>query len=106
MFVVASERNAAPVAVVGDDKLVLLPAADSLVLDGSRSTDDDKITAFAWAQVAGPRSVTLENADRAVATAAATDLTPGVYKFQLTVTDKEGQSGKATLTVTVRQGKL
>ena len=100
---VVSERNKSPVAAVGDDKTLLLPV-DTVVLDGSQSTDDDAIASYAWTQVAGPQSVTLENADRAVATVAGLTAR-GEYKFQLTVTDKAGLSGKATLTVTANESE-
>jgi hypothetical protein len=51
----------------------------------------------------GPSMISIDNADRAVATAA--KLLLGEYKFKLTVKDNEGLSDGSTITVTVKQGK-
>ena len=54
--------------------------------------------------MSGPASATVQNGDRAVATVS--DLQEGTYKFQLTVADAEGLTGRDVLTVTVKRGKV
>ena len=44
------EENKPPVAKVPKEKKVRLPV-DSVVLDGSNSTDDVKITSYSWKKV-------------------------------------------------------
>jgi hypothetical protein len=52
----------------------------------------------------GPSTVSIGNADRAMATAA--KLTVGEYKFKLTVRDNEGLSDSSTITVIVKPGQF
>ena len=88
--------NAAPVAAAGADAVVL-PGAP-VTLDGSASTDDAGVVAYAWTQTGGP-AVTLAGADTAVATF--TSPTSGVYTFSLTVTDERDATSTDAVTVTV-----
>ena len=41
------EHNQAPVAVAGIDRIIWLPM-ESVTLDGSNSTDDQKIDSYQW----------------------------------------------------------
>lgn len=52
----------------------------------------------------GPSTVSIENADRAVATAS--KLSIGEYKFKLTVKDNEGLTDSHVLTILVKQSKF
>ncbi|MGC9512192.1 MAG: PKD domain-containing protein [Fidelibacterota bacterium] len=95
---VFEEVNYAPVAAAGED--VVVRVNDDVTLDGSESYDPDgSIASYAWTQLSGT-SVTLNNANAAVATftapAAAAELS-----FRLEVTDDGGLTADDTVTVSV-----
>ncbi|GAA6234690.1 dyslexia-associated protein KIAA0319-like [Lates japonicus] len=94
--------NRGPVAVVGPDRKLLLPVS-SLLLDGSGSTDDRGIISYHWDAISGPPGLKLEDVDQAVATA--TGLRVGRYTFRLTVSDQEGATDSASLTVRVQEAR-
>ncbi|XP_030013693.1 dyslexia-associated protein KIAA0319 isoform X2 [Sphaeramia orbicularis] len=94
------ESNHGPVAVVGSDRKLFLPVS-SVLLDGRGSTDDHGIIRYHWDIVSGPPGLMLINADEAVATA--TGLRLGRYVFRLTVSDQQGASDNASLTVRVQE---
>src|SRR5678809_390901 len=55
-------NNQPPIALAGPDVTITLPI-DSVMLDGSRSSDPDgKISAWQWTKVSGPASSTIVNA--------------------------------------------
>lgn len=87
-----------PEADAGNDLVIILPNS-SAVIDGSSSHDDGTIASFAWTQVSGPSTATLNGANTAILTAS--DLIEGVYKFRLTVTDDEGLTDIDDVFVTV-----
>jgi hypothetical protein len=69
-------------------------------LDGSASYDPDgTIVKYAWTQVSGPGGVTITNSGTDKATLYG--LQVGVYVFQLTVTDNNGASATAQVTITI-----
>uniref|UniRef100_A0A4W6DM57 KIAA0319 n=1 Tax=Lates calcarifer TaxID=8187 RepID=A0A4W6DM57_LATCA len=92
--------NRGPVAVVGPDRKLLLPVS-SLLLNGSGSTDDRGIVSYHWDAISGPPGLKLEDVDQVVATA--TGLRVGRYTFRLTVSDQEGATDSASLTVRVQE---
>ncbi|XP_035465036.2 dyslexia-associated protein KIAA0319 homolog isoform X1 [Scophthalmus maximus] len=92
--------NRGPVAVVGPDRKLILPLS-SLSLDGSRSTDGCGALSFHWDAVSGPPGLKLEGVDRAVATV--TGLRVGRYTFRLTISDQQGATDSASLTVRVQE---
>src|SRR5205085_537842 len=97
----ASSSNKAPVANAGNNMAVTYPN-NSVSLIGTGSYDPDgSITAYSWTKVSGPAQGTISNGTGATATAS--NLAPGVYKFQLTVTDNAGATNAASVTVTVNQ---
>jgi len=57
---------------------------------------------YSWVQISGAGGVTIVNSNTATPTL--DGLTPGVYVFQLTVTDNSGASASATVTITVVAG--
>ncbi|XP_074061991.1 dyslexia-associated protein KIAA0319 homolog isoform X2 [Macrotis lagotis] len=98
--IVQPEINSPPIAVAGPDKEVIFPV-ERMILDGSRSTDDQGIIFYRWENISGPSAVEMENIDQPVATV--TGLQVGTYHFRLTVKDRQGLSSMATLSVSVRK---
>ncbi|XP_041649068.1 dyslexia-associated protein KIAA0319 [Cheilinus undulatus] len=94
--------NCGPVAIVGQDRTLSLPVS-SLTLDGRASTDDHGIVSYHWDAVSGPPGLKLEGGDEAVATV--TGLRVGRYTFRLTVSDQEGATDSASLTVRVQEAR-
>ncbi len=97
---VNAASNQPPVANAGSNKTITIPV-NSVVLDGSKSSDPDgSIVSYNWIQLSGPSTATIANGNSA--TAAAGSLLVGNYYFQLTVTDNDGATDNATIKVTVR----
>ncbi|KAJ8399138.1 hypothetical protein AAFF_G00415170 [Aldrovandia affinis] len=88
-----------PVANAGQDRVV--QPQDSVTLDGIESRDDNgKIASYVWRQSQGSPWAILEKTtldDQVMVS----NLSSGVYKFQLTVTDSIGQSNTAEVTILV-----
>ncbi|XP_041068042.1 dyslexia-associated protein KIAA0319-like protein [Carcharodon carcharias] len=100
MVIVQPENNKAPVADSGPDKELTLPV-DSTILDGSKSTDDQKITSYMWEKTSGPDGVKIENADGAIATV--TGLQVGSYEITLTVKDERNLESHDSVRIIVRE---
>ncbi|KAJ0055331.1 hypothetical protein NL108_015983, partial [Boleophthalmus pectinirostris] len=98
--IVQPENNKAPVADAGPEKELTLPV-EKTSLDGSKSSDDQKIATYLWKQTKGPNEVRIENADAAVATVSG--LEQGTYEFTLTVTDERKLQSSDTVSVIVRE---
>lgn len=94
--------NQAPLADAGTDQTVT--SYDTVYLDGSGSSDPDgSIASYQWHQVSG-RSVSLTNADAAVASFVAPRVRRNrtrTLRFELTVTDDQGASSTDQVTITV-----
>lgn len=91
--------NQAPVANAGNAQTV--NEGDTVNLDASASTDDAAISTFAWTQVSGAM-VTLTNADTANASFVAPEVDVATdLVFQVMVTDEDGATDSAMVTVTV-----
>ncbi|XP_033112525.1 dyslexia-associated protein KIAA0319 homolog isoform X2 [Anneissia japonica] len=80
--------------------LPMLPNADT-VLDGSGSTDDDKIVSYKWEQVKGPLSETEISGTEPILHLSG--LQVGIYIIMLTVTDSDGLEDFAVANITVKQ---
>ncbi|MGX5819041.1 PKD domain-containing protein [Chitinophaga lutea] len=98
--IVNPANNVAPVANAGNNATITLPAT-KVTLDGSASADSDgTIVKYRWKQLSGAAG-----ADIADSTIARTEATlpalPGVYIFQLTVTDNGDAAAIAQVTITV-----
>uniref|UniRef100_A0A8C5WR25 KIAA0319 like n=2 Tax=Laticauda laticaudata TaxID=8630 RepID=A0A8C5WR25_LATLA len=98
--IVQPENNKPPRADAGPDKELILPV-DSTTLDGSKSSDDQKIVFFLWEKTQGPDGVKLENANSSMATVSG--LKVGMYKFTLTVKDERNLQGQSSVTVIVKE---
>lgn len=91
--------NHLPVANAGNDAVITLPM-DSILLDGSSSSDPDgKISAWQWTKISGPSSFAIFSS--ASSKAVAKNLIGGVYQFELKVTDDKGAFAKDTVMITV-----
>jgi hypothetical protein len=88
-----------PVANAGPNQSLTLPVS-MVTLDGSASYDTDgTIVSYQWFQVSGLGGSTIVNETSSVATLYG--LKAGVYVFELIVTDNEGATGSATVTITI-----
>lgn len=95
---VNSIDNLAPLANAGQDITVYLPD-NSCRLNGSSSHDPDgMITAYQWKKIAGPYAVITNQND---AQADVTNLTEGIYNFELSVTDNKGATATDVVQVNV-----
>lgn len=91
--------NKPPLANAGLDQKITLPQ-DSVLLDGTASTDPDgKIISYKWIKISGPSSFNIINTDSAKTAVKA--LVAGVYEIELKVTDNGGLSAKDTVQVLV-----
>ena len=92
--------NNPPVANPGADQTVA--ELSNVILSGTASTDPDgSIQAYQWQQQSGP-AVVLSNADTDTATFSAPDVVGSAdLVFELMVTDNEGDTASASVTVTV-----
>src|SRR5690242_13449259 len=91
--------NLPPLASAGSDQTVILPT-NSATLSGSGVDTDGSIASYQWTKISGPNSGTINNAISSSATV--TNLSVGVYQFELKVTDNEGASAKDTMKVEVK----
>ncbi len=92
-------NNKPPVAVAGTDTVITLPL-DSVLLDGSKSSDQDgKITEWQWTKLNGPASFNISNPSDSITVVK--NLVAGTYQFELKVTDNGGHSAKDTVQISV-----
>ncbi len=94
----APSGNKPPVANAGSDQTITL--INAVTLDGSKSTDpDNNITSYAWTKLSGPSPFIIANAN--AVQPQVTNLTQGVYEFELKVTDAGGLFSKDTVQIIV-----
>src|SRR6185437_424890 len=89
--------NIPPTANAGADQTITLPT-NSISLIGTGTDTDGSIASYQWTKISGTGG-TIANSNKATATV--TNLTAGIYEYQLAVTDNNGAVGKATVQVTV-----
>ena len=91
--------NQPPVARTENDITLTLPL-NSTQLHGNTSSDPDGvIVAYAWTQLSGPGQSVITNATLSIASVS--DLTTGIYLFELKVTDNNGATSTKVIKVTV-----
>lgn len=91
--------NLPPIARTENDITVTLPV-NSTQLHGNNSSDPDGvITAYKWTQLTGPTQATMTNGATSVTTVS--NLTTGIYTYELKVTDDDGATSTKTIKVTV-----
>jgi hypothetical protein len=95
--VVPPPVNKQPVATIAPVPAVMLPS-NLVSLDGSGSIDPDgQIAAFAWSQISGPIAAIIGAGSKVQVLVSA----PGTYVFQLTVTDNQGATNAAHISLLV-----
>jgi len=95
---VNAAANMSPVAHAGSDVTIKLPV-NTASLAGSGNDADGTVVSYFWAKISGPSTYNITNASSPV-----TDvwgLVKGVYKFELTVTDNNGATGRDTMQISV-----
>lgn len=96
--VVPEGVNINPTASAGEDQTLTLPT-NNITLNGTGTDPDGTIVSYAWSQQSGPSTATMTNGDKP--DVQLTDLVEGTYIFQLLVTDDDGATATATVTVLV-----
>ena len=95
--------NRVPQVIITPKEQIIRQPTTNAILDGSRSTDDDKIVSWHWEVVSGPIGYQPKLPE--VNTLQLTDLkSPGNYTFKLTVTDTDNVTNFTTATITVLKG--
>lgn len=90
--------NQSPMANAGSPQIITLPS-NSVTVTGSGSDPDGSISAYAWTKISGPSQFTIASPSQAQTSI--NNLVQGSYQFQLRVTDNQGATGIANITITV-----
>ncbi|HSU28873.1 MAG TPA: PKD domain-containing protein [Chitinophagaceae bacterium] len=100
----STQANRPPVANAGPNQTITQPL-NTATLDGSASTDpDNNIVAYSWTKILGPASFTIQNPNLVITDV--TNLTQGIYQFELKVTDTLGLFSLDTMEIKVIAGNL
>jgi hypothetical protein len=98
VFIMVKAAPLPPIANAGNTQTIILPA-NSITLNGTNSSAPEaQIKSYAWSKISGP-SGTINDASGAVTTV--NGLVAGIYVFQLKITDSNGNSATASVTVIV-----
>jgi C4-type Zn-finger protein len=90
--------NRPPNAIAGKNQSITLPV-NTVTLDGSASSDPEgNITSYQWEKTSGPEA---SFSDDKVAKTDVNGLEKGTYVFKLTVTNDQGESASADVTIVV-----
>lgn len=92
-------ENKPPVAIIQPSNVTIKLPNKETVLDGSFSTDDDKIVKYLWEVLEVPIGYAVQLNE--TPTLQLKNLLPGFYRFKLTVTDSKGASNFTFGNVTV-----
>ncbi|XP_015270210.1 PREDICTED: dyslexia-associated protein KIAA0319 homolog [Gekko japonicus] len=99
---VKEESNHPPQAYAGGKHVLVLPN-NSIVLDGSQSTDDQGIVSYLWTRGGqSPAAGDVIHGSDHEAVLQVTNLVEGIYTFHLKVTDGRGDSDTDTAIVEVQ----
>ena len=90
--------NQQPIANAGQDMVITLPV-DSVMLDGSTSSDIKGVIGYEWRKISGPDTFSIVT--HSLVKTVINHLKKGIYEFELTVLNKAGLSAKDTLNVTL-----
>jgi len=89
-----------PTANAGSSITITLPVNSANLTGSGSASAGSSITAYAWSQVSGPNTAAIASVSAPSTTA--NNLVAGTYVFSLKVTDNNGLSGSATVTVIVK----
>ncbi|XP_060100114.1 dyslexia-associated protein KIAA0319 homolog isoform X2 [Heteronotia binoei] len=99
---VQEESNRPPQAYAGGKHVLVLPN-NTIVLDGSQSTDDQGIVSYLWTRDGqSPAAGDVIHGSNHEAVLQVTNLVEGIYTFHLKVTDGRGDSDTDTAVVEVQ----
>ncbi|KAL4708995.1 hypothetical protein ACJJTC_005856 [Scirpophaga incertulas] len=103
---VTQNKNSPPKAVAGGDQVLNLPLP-ILILNGSKSSDDFRIVSWKWVRAGSglAAGTVILNSDTQPVLMV-TNIEPGRYVFELTVTDDQGETGRDTVSVQVKHDPL
>ena len=90
----------APIVNAGPDRTIDLPK-DTVILNGTASDPDGRVTATYWTQVSGPNAAQIATTGNR---AFISKLIAGEYKFHFIATDNDNNSSFDEVKVTVRSG--
>jgi hypothetical protein len=96
--IVNAAANIPPSALAGSDQNLILPA-NSVLLAGEGSDEDGTIEKYSWTKISGPASGSIENPLSPATNVS--DLSEGIYQFELTVTDNAGAVATDTVAITI-----
>ncbi len=88
-----------PIANAGADISITLPVSTATVNGSSSSNPGGGTLTYAWTKISGPATYTITSPTAATTTI--TGLVQGVYQFQLTVTNTQGNTATDVVTITV-----
>lgn len=91
--------NQAPQVIISPPEQIIRQPTSNAVLDGSSSTDDDKIINWHWEVISGPIGYQPQLPE--VSTLQLDLTSPGNYTFKLTVTDSNNVTNSTTATIAV-----
>lgn len=97
-IIVNVAANIPPAANAGSDQTITLPT-NSVSFTGKGTDADGSIAAYLWSQISGSTTATISKPTSPSTNV--TNLSKGIYLFELKVTDNNGASAKDTLRVTV-----
>lgn len=104
--VLAPKRvNKPPTAIIQPNNSTVQLPKKEIVLDGSQSTDDDKIVSYKWSLLKSPIGYDLQSNDLQTSTLQLKNLIPGSYVFQLVVSDSDNQTSSAQAHLIVEREK-
>ncbi|NJN26096.1 MAG: T9SS type B sorting domain-containing protein [Cyclobacteriaceae bacterium] len=99
IVVSVNDINQAPGVDAGSDILILLPD-NSVSISADASDLDGTIATYFWKRVSGPNGETMTNVN--TQTVNISNLSAGIYVYQVDVTDNEGAIGSDQIKVTVQ----
>ncbi|XP_073962092.1 dyslexia-associated protein KIAA0319 isoform X2 [Choristoneura fumiferana] len=103
---VTQNKNSPPVANAGGNQVLYLPLP-VLILNGSKSSDDFRIVSWKWTRSGiGLAAGTVVMKSDTEPVLMLTNIEPGRYVFELTVTDDQGESDHDTVSVQVKPDPL
>jgi len=101
---VKAPLNVPPKSNAGQDDEYSLPLAYiTLQGSGETSTSNNKITAYQWSQLSGPKSLNISKPARPATNV--TGLVAGKFVFQLMVIDNIGNNGTDTVTIVINEDR-